>query len=955
MGSVLRFAAVVVLVAICGMVGVSRGAATVTSTSTDPPLTAEQLNDLHAVTDWHITESSDYEVSGSGSGKVQNGPYTWSGSDSESIQWEGDVDVHGPAGCLYNRDRTEDCVPIDGSGTLDEDETWTSSNDFPLCGDPPGFTESDDTEINGSSEVSGYNGSYFSIDYSTNPPTTYADIGYSVDGTDTFSESPSFHYDPDFPSCGPDSSTTNPISDYWWVYFFPGTPSAFNKDTGDTQVQVEGDMFVVHDSESVSTQSQDYVPSFAPDPIDFSFPATYTTTVDWTATAPIPSADVAVTKSGPLTARPGNTLTYTITATNKGPSDTNTFSLQDPIPANTTFVSATQTSGPPFQCPFNSLTDTVVCEPGGASSTFADGASATFLVVVKVNAGVHVGTTIQNTATVNGSLTDPDTSNNTATVDTVIATKGPDLAVAKSGPASVVAGKEASYSLRVTNTGSSAMLDDTLTDALPAGATFVSLTQTAGVSPDDCTEPSVGSSGTVTCSFSQLQTAESAQFKLVVAVDPALANYSTLVNTATVSSDSVDTNNADDTATVQSLVTTSADLLVTAKAPPTAVAGRAVDYTLTLRNKGPSVGGAVLRDYTSLPASTTFVSLTQIGGTPAACTTPGVGVGGEITCTIASLPKGGYASFRLVYKALSSIPEGIVLADTASVSGTANDPDSSNNSATANTTITTLADLSLTKTGPASAVAGRSLAYMLTFRNIGPSDDTDVELSDPLPAGTTFVSLTQTGGTAASCTTPAEGSGGSITCGVASLPAHASASFRLVAATASSATPGTVLSNTATVAGAVSDPDDSNNAATVETTLSRSADLVVTNTAAPANVTRFHTLTFTIKLLNKGPSDAASIDLSDLLPAGTTFKSVSQVAGVTLSCTTPAVGGTGTVDCTVPTLAAHTSVRIKILVKATAVDGTVISDTATATSATPDPQPDDDSATATSTVGCACF
>src|SRR5207248_1026165 len=67
--------------------------------------------------------------------------------------------------------------------------------------------------------------------------------------------------------------------------------------------------------------------------------ATATTTVQT-------QADLAVTKSDshdPVTA--GTNLTYTINFVNNGPSDAQTVTVTDAVPANTTFVSAVVTTG----------------------------------------------------------------------------------------------------------------------------------------------------------------------------------------------------------------------------------------------------------------------------------------------------------------------------------------------------------------------------------------------------------------------------------------------------------------------------------------------------------------------------------------------------------------------------------------------------------------------------------
>jgi uncharacterized repeat protein (TIGR01451 family) len=130
------------------------------------------------------------------------------------------------------------------------------------------------------------------------------------------------------------------------------------------------------------------------------------------------------------------------------------------------------------------------------------------------------------------------------------------------------------------------------------------------------------------------------------------------------------------------------------------------------------------------------------------------------------------------------------------------------------------ADLSLTKADtPDPVLTGKNLTYTLTVSNAGPSAVDDAVLNDPLPANTTFQSLTAPAGW--SCTTPAVGSTGTVTCGPASLEAGATASFTLVVKV-SGAAGGTTLSNTATVSSDEFDPTDpntANNSATATTTV----------------------------------------------------------------------------------------------------------------------------------------
>ena len=134
-------------------------------------------------------------------------------------------------------------------------------------------------------------------------------------------------------------------------------------------------------------------------------------------------ADVSVTKTtaaGPVLA--GDTITYTITVANAGPSDAQTVALSDIVPANTTFVSDAQTSGPAFALtsPAAGGTGTI----SGTIGTLAAGASASFTVVVLVSPSTPAGTTITNTADVTSATSDPNLANNSATVTTLVADAG---------------------------------------------------------------------------------------------------------------------------------------------------------------------------------------------------------------------------------------------------------------------------------------------------------------------------------------------------------------------------------------------------------------------------------------------------------------------------------------------------------------------------------------------------
>ncbi len=180
---------------------------------------------------------------------------------------------------------------------------------------------------------------------------------------------------------------------------------------------------------------------------------------------------VAVTAApDPLTLGSGN-LTYTLTVTNQGPDSAPDVIATDTLPSGVTFVSATGVLAP------NSRTLTFDL------GTLADGAQTTLTIVVTPTAAG----TLTNSASISGSVADPDMSNNSASRDTTVQvsppTNTPDLAVSFArAPGFVITGQEVTYTITVTDSVAAATHVE-LTDALPPGVDFVRAT--GGVAPVD--------------------------------------------------------------------------------------------------------------------------------------------------------------------------------------------------------------------------------------------------------------------------------------------------------------------------------------------------------------------------------------------------------------------------------------------------------------------------------------
>ena len=282
-------------------------------------------------------------------------------------------------------------------------------------------------------------------------------------------------------------------------------------------------------------------------------------------------ADLVLVKSAaPNPVVAGTNLTYTLTTTNNGPSGATGVTVTDVLPAGVSYVSATSSQGgtPTF------ANGTFTADLGG----LANGASATTTVIVSVNS--NTTGSITNTAVVGGNEPDPNMANNTSTVITNVNSEA-DLAIVKSAtPSPVDAGKQLTYTLTATNNGPSDATGVTVTDALPAGVSYVSATSSQGGTP-------TFANGTLTADLGGLADGASATTTLIVSVNSNTTGP--ISNTAVVSGNQPDPNLANNTSTVTTPVTPEADLAITKTASVKEVtAGHSFSYTLIAQNNGPS-------------------------------------------------------------------------------------------------------------------------------------------------------------------------------------------------------------------------------------------------------------------------------------------------------------------------------------------------------------------------------
>jgi uncharacterized repeat protein (TIGR01451 family) len=642
------------------------------------------------------------------------------------------------------------------------------------------------------------------------------------------------------------------------------------------------------------------------------------------------SADLAITKTdGVTTATPGGSVTYTITASNAGPSAATGSTVADTFPASlscsTTCVGAgggTCTAGP-FA---GNINDTVNL-PAGGSVTYTSSCTVSSLATGSLS----------NTATVTapGGVSDPSPGNNSAT-DTDTLTPSANLSIIKTdGVTTVTAGGSTTYTITASNSGPSAAPGSTVADTFPASLTCS--TTCVGASGGTCTAgPFAGNINDTV----NLPAGGNVTYTSSCTISPAATG--TLSNTATVTAPAgvIDPTPGNNSATDSDTITKSADLAITKTDGVTTVTpGGSTTYTITASNPGPSnATGATIAD--TFPASLTC-STTCVGAGGGTCTAGPIA--GNINDTV-NLPSGGSVTYTTSCT-ISGLATG-TLSNTATVTAPAGvtDPNPGNNSATDSDTITPSADLAITKTdGVTTATAGGSVTYTITASNAGPSAAAASTVADTFPASLTC-STTCAGAGGGTCT--AGPFAGNINDSV-NLPSGGSVTYTASCTISAGATGS--LSNTATVSApaGVTDSNPGNNSATDIDALGASADLAITKTDGVTTATAGGSTTYTITASNAGPSNATGATVADTFPAALTCTWTCAGAGGG-TCT---ASGSGNINNTV-NLPSGGSVTYTASCAVSAAAVGTLSNTATVTApaGVTDPTPGNNSATDSDTL-----
>jgi uncharacterized repeat protein (TIGR01451 family) len=603
-----------------------------------------------------------------------------------------------------------------------------------------------------------------------------------------------------------------------------------------------------------------------------------------------PRADVVVFKTGSTNISAGGTVTYTITATNSGPSTATNVVVQDNLPANAVFQSA---SGG-----FTSNNDILTWPP----VILAKGSTTNFIVVVTAPAGGS----FTNTASATSSTPDPNPANNngSAAGSRVLTTVTPiaDVAVGKSGPAGIFEGTNFSYTISVTNFGPSTATALSVTDSLPAGLVFVSALPNATTSANRQViwkNLSLAADGIINLTLNVKATSRGTVTNRASAGSPVLDtnianNVSAPVITSVTNRPPLAVNDSASTpknvaVTIHVLSNDSdpdGDALTIVSVSPTNgtanIAGTNVVFTPAADFIGTATIGYAISDgfggtnsalitvsVTNRPPVANNQGVTTPQNTAKAILLTGSDPDSDpLTFIVLSAPANGVLSLLNTNTGAVTYTPGTNFTGADSFTFRVNDGTADSGIATVSIAVLSPApaDLAVFKSGPATGFAGSDLTYTITVTNTGPSAATNVLVSDQLPGGFTFVSATPPTATLVS---------NLVSWPVFNLANKGKTNFTVTAVSAE----GGSFTNVAFATSGSFDPNPTNNNGTSASSQTRTvvtprADVAVFKTGG-TNVMAGGAVTYTITATNSGPSSATGVVVQDKLPANATFQSAS--------------------------------------------------------------------------------
>ncbi|MDY7091511.1 MAG: IPTL-CTERM sorting domain-containing protein [Acidobacteriota bacterium] len=465
------------------------------------------------------------------------------------------------------------------------------------------------------------------------------------------------------------------------------------------------------------------------------------------------TVDLEGSASSSAPAVAGGMTTYTLTATNLGPTGVSSalVTLSAPPSSLTCTFACTAQAGGGCGAPSGSL-------PLADTANLPAGASTIYAIDCAIDPAAPSSLSLIAAISAPDGTPDPVVANNEDSVTTPVIRRA-NVGVTKTAtPSTVCPGDDLEYRVTVSHRAGSGTARVTLEDILPpnlacswgcsasGGAACPAATGTGDLLEDLVLPP-----------------ASQVLYSLACEVLDSAADM--LVNIAELipAEGFEDTDPGDQTAVATTPVVCEADFQVTKTAEPAEVAvGDTLAYTITVTNLGPEPAEALVSDMQP-PGLVCSWQCSATGG--GSCTLPG-GTGGLLDSVF--LPLGAVATYSLPCEVVDAPPGELVNTAEATTPPGVQDPNLANNSASATVTVTAVtADLSLVKSdNQDSAVQGGLVAYTLVISNAGPGDAEGITVMDLIPANLVGVSwncggLVGSGDLVATVDVPA---GGSVVC-----------------------------------------------------------------------------------------------------------------------------------------------------------------------------------------------
>ena len=415
--------------------------------------------------------------------------------------------------------------------------------------------------------------------------------------------------------------------------------------------------------------------------------------------APPDEADLQVIKeSSPLTVSVGSPYFYAIEVHNFGGLDATDVVVVDTLPEDITFEAVPGQMG--NVCGHSD--GTVTCNVG----TIAGGGSATINIRVHAEEGA-ANTTVTNHAVASTTATEPNTSNNEDTAQTaIIDTPRPDLEVVKEGPLNIEAAGDYTYEIVARNLDTQDTATGVIvTDFLPNGVVF----RTYSPSRGDITCTQISASN-VECAVGSLAPQEEVTILLGVTAPGAPGP---VTNQVSITGNEPDNNSSNNVSLATTTVEGRSDLAIAKEAPGSVEAGATFQYALTVTNNGPSRARNVSVSDT-LPDQVNYVNSSASQGTCGE-------TGGAVSCSLGTLADGASATITIE---VTAVQPGQDVENSATVSTSDTDPDTSNNSDAAETDIQSNAYIVLE---PICGEAGATVTVNgYNWQNSNPWDDIEI-------------------------------------------------------------------------------------------------------------------------------------------------------------------------------------------------------------------------------------